>query len=62
MKPIFEVRHGRILEESERVMRNRMLKYMKVLWSQQTECEATWGLESRMGETYKKCSWRICDA
>jgi hypothetical protein len=48
----FEVRPVRILEESERVMRNRTLKYVKVLWSQQTEREATWELESRMREKY----------
>jgi hypothetical protein len=48
----FEVRPVRILDESERVMRNRTLKYVKVLWSQQTEREATWELESRMREKY----------
>lgn len=48
----FEVRPMRILDESERVMRNRTLKYVKVLWSQQTEREATWELESRMREKY----------
>jgi hypothetical protein len=50
----FEVRPVRILEESERVTRNRTLKYVKVLWSQQTEREATWELESRsrMREKY----------
>jgi hypothetical protein len=59
MKPItieqdltFEVRPVKILEESERVMRNRTLKYVKVLRSQQTEHEATWYLESRMREKY----------
>ena len=48
----FEVHPVRILEESEKVMRNRTLKYVKVLWSQQTEREATWELESRMREKY----------
>ena len=48
----FEVHPVRILEESERVMRHRTLKYVKVLWSQQTEREATWELESRMREKY----------
>jgi hypothetical protein len=40
----------RNLEDSERVMRNRTLKYVKVLWSQQFERGATWELESRMRE------------
>jgi hypothetical protein len=48
----FEVRPVRILEESERVMRHRTLKYVKVLWSQQTEREATWELESHMRDRY----------
>jgi hypothetical protein len=48
----FEVRPVRILDESELVMRNMTLKYVKVLWSQQTEREATWELESRMREKY----------
>jgi hypothetical protein len=47
-----EVRPVRILEESERVMRHRTLKYVKVLWSQQTEREATWELESHMRDKY----------
>jgi hypothetical protein len=31
----------RVLEFSERVMRNRTIKYVKILWSNQTEREAT---------------------
>jgi hypothetical protein len=46
----FEVHPMRNLEDSERVMRNRTLKYVKVLWSQQFERGATWELESRMRE------------
>jgi hypothetical protein len=37
-----------ILEFSEHVMRNRTMKYVKILWSNQTECEAIWELESTM--------------
>jgi hypothetical protein len=48
----FEVCPVRILEESERVIRNRTLKYVKVLWSPQTEREATRELESCMREKY----------
>ena len=48
----FESRPVKILEESERVLRNKTLRYVKVLWSHQTEREATWELESRMREQY----------
>jgi hypothetical protein len=40
-----ECRPMRILESSERVMRRRGIKYMRVLWTNQTECEATRELE-----------------
>ena len=48
----FESRPVKILEESERVLRNKTLKYIKILWSHQSEREATWELESRMRELY----------
>ena len=48
----FESKPIQILERSERVLRNKTLKYVKILWSQQTEREATWDLESRMREQY----------
>ena len=48
----FESRPVKILEESERVLRNKTLKYVKILWSHQTEKEATWELESRMREQF----------
>jgi hypothetical protein len=41
-----------ILEFSECVMRNRTIKYVKILWSNQTEREATWELESIMCNKY----------
>jgi len=47
-----EARPVRILEESERVLRQRTLKYVRVLWTNQTEREATWELESQMQEKY----------
>jgi hypothetical protein len=37
-----------ILEPSERVMRKRSIKYVKVLETNQSECEATWELEELM--------------
>jgi hypothetical protein len=42
----------RVLDFSERVMRNRTIKYIKILWSNQTEREATWELESAMRNKY----------
>jgi hypothetical protein len=48
----FEARPVRILEESDKVLRRKTLKYLKILWTNQTEQEATWELESRMREKY----------
>jgi hypothetical protein len=48
----FEARPVRILEEADKILRQRTLRYLKVLWSNQTEREATWELESRMREKY----------
>lgn len=48
----FKSKPVQILERSEKTLRSKTLKYVKVLWSQQTEREATWKLESRMREQY----------
>ena len=48
----FKSQPVQILEESERVLRNKTLKSAKVLWSHQSEREATWELESRMRDQY----------
>jgi hypothetical protein len=42
----------RILESSERVLRKRSIKYVKVLWTNQSEREATWELEKLMRQKY----------
>jgi hypothetical protein len=42
----------RILDFSQHVMRNRTIKYVKVLWTNQSEWEATWELEDSMREEY----------
>ena len=42
----------RILDFSDRVMRNRTIKYVMVLWTNQSEREATWELEAQMREKY----------
>ena len=49
-----ECRPVRILEFSERVLRKRSIKYVKVLWSNQSEREATWELEELMRQKYLK--------
>jgi hypothetical protein len=41
-----------VLEFSECAMRNHTIKYVKILWSNQTEREATWELESTMRNKY----------
>jgi hypothetical protein len=41
-----------VLEFSERVMHNCTIKYVKILWSNQTKREATWELESTMRNKY----------
>jgi hypothetical protein len=42
----------RVLEFLECVMCNRTIKYVKILWSNQTEREATWESESTMRNKY----------
>jgi hypothetical protein len=42
----------RILDSSERVMRRRTIKFVRVLWTNQTEREATWELEEQMRKEY----------
>jgi hypothetical protein len=42
----------RILDFSQRVMRNRTIKYVKILWTNQSEREATWELEDSMRGEY----------
>jgi hypothetical protein len=42
----------RILESSERVMRRRTIKYVRVQWTNQTECESTWELKEQMQKKY----------
>jgi hypothetical protein len=49
-----ECRPVRILESSERVLRKRSIKYVKVLWTNQSEREATWELEELMRQKYPK--------
>jgi hypothetical protein len=41
-----------ILESSEHVMRRTTIKYVRVLWTNQMEREATWELEEQMRKKY----------
>jgi hypothetical protein len=43
-----------IMDSSERVMRRRTIKYVKVIWANQTEREATWELEEQICKEYPK--------
>ena len=47
-----ESRPVRILKTSERDLRRKTFKYVKVLWTNQTKREATWEHESQMRENY----------
>jgi hypothetical protein len=37
-----------ILESLEHIMRRRTIKYVRLLWTNQTEREATWELKEQM--------------
>ena len=41
----------RILDRKEKVLRNKTIMYVKVLWNNQTE-EATWELEDQMRQKH----------
>ena len=43
-----------ILDFFDHVMRNRTIKYVKVLWTNQFEWEATWELQAQMREKYSE--------
>ena len=47
-----ECHQVRILVFSDRVMRNRTIKYVKVLWTNQSEREARLELEAQICEKY----------
>ena len=42
----------KILDEKERVTRNKVVKFYKVQWQNHSEDEATWELESYILEHY----------
>ena len=47
-----ECHQVRILDFSDCVMRNKTIKYVKVLWTNQSEQEATLELEAQIREKY----------
>ena len=44
----------KILDHAEKALRNKVISYVKVLWSGQTEREATWETEESMRRKYPK--------
>ena len=44
----------RILDHAEKALRRKVIPYVKVLWSGQTEREATWETEESMRHKYPK--------
>ena len=42
----------RVLDHKEKQLRTKMICYVKILWSGQTEREATWELEDTMRRKY----------
>ena len=42
----------KILDRAEKALRNKVIPYVKVLWSSQTEREATWETEESMRRKY----------
>jgi hypothetical protein len=49
-----ECRPVHVLESSEHIMRRRTIKYVRVLWTNKTEREATWELEEQMQKKYSE--------
>ena len=41
----------RILDQKEKVLKNKIIRYVKILWNKQTE-EATWELEDNIHQKY----------
>ena len=48
----YEERPVRILDETERVTRNKVKRFYKVQWEHHTEEEATWEREEFLRTTY----------
>jgi len=50
---VYEEKPVAVLDRKERVTRNRVVKFHKVLWSNHEEEDATWKTEDYLKEVYK---------
>jgi len=50
---VYEEKPVAVLDRKERVTRNRVVKFYKVLWSNHREEDATWETEDYLKEVYK---------
>jgi len=50
---VYEEKPMAVLDRKERVTRNRVVKFYKVLWSNHGEEDATWEAEDYLKEVYK---------
>jgi len=48
----YEERPIKVLEEMERVTRNKVIKFYKVIWNNHSEQDATWEREDYLREVY----------
>jgi hypothetical protein len=49
---VYEEKPMTVLEVKERVTRNQRVKLYKVVWSNHSECDATWEREDYLQDTY----------
>ena len=56
LKPdlVYEEKLVAVLDRKERVTRNRVVKFYKVLWSNLGEEDATWETEDYLKKVYKR--------
>jgi len=50
---VYEEKHVAVVDRKERVTRNHVDKFYKVLWSNHGEEDATWETEDYLKEVYK---------
>jgi len=50
---VYEEKPVAVLDRKERLTRNRVVKFYKVLWSNHGEEDATWETENYLKEVYK---------
>ena len=59
----YEERPIRVLEEMERVTRNKVIKFYKVIWNNHSEQDAMWEREDYLREVYPSFyeEWWSCN-